>query len=236
MFLTVKRKTLRIVLFVLIVSVSIGLLISPVLHVASSNGNGLTVVVDAGHGGIDGGVVGVNTGTKESDINLAIARKLKTHLTQAGYKVVMTRVNADGLYGLSSKNKKLKDMERRKEKIEEAKPDMVVSIHCNQYPRANVRGAQVFYAPGSEDGQRAAAAMQSLLNTNLEASKRVEAAGDYYILQCSPYLSLLVECGFLSSPEDEKLLVDASYQDKVAYTVFSGIHGVLSGNDAQEKV
>ena len=187
-----------------------------------------TVVIDAGHGGIDAGVHGIKTNVKESDINLSIARKLKTHLTQAGYNVVMTRVNSDGLYGMASKNKKLKDMERRKEKIEEAKPDLVVSIHCNQYPRASVRGAQVFYAPDSEAGKTSAAVVQSLLNTNLEASKRVEAPGDYYILQCSQYLSLLVECGFLSSPDDEKLLIDADYQDKVAYTVFSGIHAVLN--------
>lgn len=227
MFVTVKKKTIGIILFVLLITVSIGLLISPILSVGSA-GNGKTVVIDAGHGGIDGGVVGIKTGTKESDINLSIARKLKTHLTQAGYNVVMTRVNSDGLYGMASKNKKLKDMERRKEKIEEAKPDLVVSIHCNQYPRASVRGAQVFYAPDSEAGKTSAAVVQSLLNTNLEASKRVEAPGDYYILQCSQYLSLLVECGFLSSPDDEKLLIDADYQDKVAYTVFSGIHAVLN--------
>lgn len=232
MFITVKKKTIGIIIFVLIISVSIGLLFSPVLNVGADP-NGKTVVIDAGHGGIDGGVVGVNTGTKESDINLSIARKLKTHLTQAGYNVVMTRVNSDGLYGMAAKNKKLKDMERRKEKIEEAKPDLVVSIHCNYYPRSNVRGAQVFYAPNSEDGKNKASVLQSLLNTNLEASKRVEAPGDYFILQCSPYASLLVECGFLSSPEDEKLLVDADYQDKVAYTVFSGIHSVLMSKEAE---
>lgn len=229
MFVTVKKKTIGIIIFILIISVSIGLLISPVLNVGANAGNGKTVVIDAGHGGIDGGVVGVNTGTKESDINLAVSRKLKTHLTQAGYNVVMTRVNSDGLYGMASKNKKLKDMERRKEKIEEAKPDMVVSVHCNYYPRSTIRGAQVFYAPGSEDGKAKAAVIQSLLNTNLEASKRVEASGDYYILQCTAYPSVLVECGFLSSPEDEKLLVDAEYQDKVAYTIFTGIHSVLAG-------
>lgn len=123
MFIAVKKKTLLSVLFVVIIAVCTGLLFVPALSVgAGSETNGKTVVIDAGHGGIDGGVVGVNTGTKESDLNLAVARKLKTYLTQGGYKVVMTRTNSDGLYGLAAKNKKLKDMETRKEKINEAAP------------------------------------------------------------------------------------------------------------------
>lgn len=227
MFFAVKKKTVLLIIFILLISVSVGLLFSPVLDVGA-DADALTVVIDAGHGGIDGGVTGVNTGTKESDINLAISRKLKEHLEDAGYKVVMTRLNTEGLYGMATKNKKLKDMERRKEKINEANPDLVVSIHCNYYPRSSIRGAQVFYAPNSEQSKPMAAKMQQMLNANLEASKRVEAVGDYYILQCSPFPSLLVECGFLSSPDDEKLLVDSAYQDKVAYTVFSGIHASLS--------
>lgn len=229
MFIAVKKKTLLSVLFVVIIAVCTGLLFVPALSVgADSETNGKTVVIDAGHGGIDGGVVGVNTGTKESDLNLAVARKLKTYLAQGGYKVVMTRTNSDGLYGLSAKNKKLKDMETRKEKILEAAPDLVVSIHQNYYPRSSVRGAQVFYAPGSEAGQSIAGALQKIINANLEACTRTEASGDYYILQCTEYPSVLVECGFLSNPDDEKLLVSAAYQDKVAYTIYTGIHSVLA--------
>lgn len=234
MFVTVKKKTILSVAFVVLICVCTGLLFVPALSIGADAGNGKTVVIDAGHGGIDGGVVGVTTGTKESDINLTISRKLKNYLIQGGYNVVMTRVNSDGLYGMASKNKKLKDMEARKNKIVEAAPDLVVSIHQNFYPRSSVRGAQVFYAPNSENGQRIAGVMQSLINTNLEACKRVEASGDYYILQCSEFPSVLVECGFLSNPADEKLLVSAEYQDKVAYTIYTGIHSVLA--DAQNTV
>ena len=119
-------------------------------------------------------------------------------------------------------------MQKRKAIINEAKPDLVVSIHQNFFPRANQRGAQVFYAPGSESGAEMAKTVQKLLNVNLEASKRSPAQGDYYILQCSEYPSLLIECGFLSNARDEELLVQAVYQEKVAYTIFCGIELLLN--------
>lgn len=228
MIVAVKKKTILSVAFVILICVCTGLLFVPALSIGADAGNGKTIVIDAGHGGIDGGVVGVNTGTKESDINLTVARKLKNYLVQGGYDVIMTRVNSDGLYGLAAKNKKRKDMETRKEKILAAAPDLVVSIHQNYYPRADVRGAQVFYAAGSETSQRIAGVMQGYLNTGLEASSRTEAVGDYYILQCTEFPSVLVECGFLSNPADEKLLVSAAYQDRIAYTIFTGIHSVMS--------
>ena len=227
MFLSVKKNTLIAIALVVITVVSLCLLIFPLSVASSAEPLGKTIVIDAGHGGIDGGVQGVNTGTKESDINLAIARELKRVLQKNGYKVVMTRLNTDGLYGLSSKNKKQKDMQTRKEIIEQAKADLVVSIHQNQYPRMNVRGAQVFYAPGSETGKTMAEKMQAALNTNLEACTRTAHEGDYYILQCSSTPSLLIECGFLSNPEDEKLLLDTSYREKIAYTIFTGINNIL---------
>ncbi|MCI9031417.1 MAG: N-acetylmuramoyl-L-alanine amidase [Clostridia bacterium] len=227
MFLSVKKNTLVAIALVVITVVSLCLLIFPLSISSSADPLGKTIVIDAGHGGIDGGVQGVNTGTKESDINLAISRELKRVLQKNGYKVVMTRQNTDGLYGLSSKNKKQKDMQTRKEIIEQAKADLVVSIHQNQYPRMNVRGAQVFYAPGSETGKTMAEKMQAALNTNLEACTRTAHEGDYYILQCSSTPSLLIECGFLSNPEDEKLLLDTSYREKIAYTIFTGINNIL---------
>ena len=226
MFLSVKKSTLIAIALAVITVLSLVLLIVP--YAASANASaadtGKTIVIDAGHGGIDGGVQGVSTGTKESDINLSVARELKRTLTANGYKVVMTRSNTDGLYGLSSKNKKQKDMQTRKEIIIEANADLVISIHQNFYPRSSVRGAQVFYAPKSETGKAMADKMQSVINKNLEASDRVAHEGDYYILQCSETPSLLIECGFLSNAEDEKLLLDPDYRKKIAYTVLTGIN------------
>ncbi len=229
MFLTIRAKKVALCLLVCVIAVTLGVTVSMVARAAYIEpSNGLTVVLDAGHGGIDGGVVGVNTSTPEAEINLAITKSLKHFLSEKGYNVVLTRKNSDGLYGLFSKSKKLDDMKKRKEIIEEAKPDLMVSIHQNFFPRANQRGAQVFYAPGSEIGEEIANSMQKVLNANLEASKRSPQEGDYYILRCSEYPSILIECGFLSNAEDEKLLLQATYQEKVAYTIFCGIELLLA--------
>lgn len=192
---------------------------------------GKTVVIDAGHGGADGGVVGSTTGSKESDINLAIARSLRHFLKTKGYEVVMTRTTTDGLYGMSTKNKKQKDMAARKKIINESNADLVVSIHCNSYPRSDSKGAQVFYAPGSQVGKSNAETMQTVLNASLK-STRLAMKGDYFILQCSTIPSLLVECGFLTNSEEEKMLITADYQEKVAYNIFSGIHSILGADKA----
>ncbi len=181
---------------------------------------GKTVVIDAGHGGVDGGVVGANTGVKESDINLAVSKCLKEFLTEAGYRVVMTRTSEDSL-----KKGKLKDMEARKDIILDASAHLVVSIHQNRYPRSYVKGAQVFFAPAGEN-KDIADTMQSVLNDRLGCARNA-AKGDYYILQCSSVPSLLVECGFLSNPEEEALLVTPDYQQKVAYAIFCGINHIM---------
>ena len=145
-----------------------------------------------------------------------------------GYDVVMTRENNDGLYGLSTKNKKLRDMEARRDIIKEAKPDLVISLHQNFYPLSSVRGAQVFYCLEGEESKNIAESLQDTLNSSLEGD-RVAKTGDYYILNCTEYPSILVECGFLSNPEEEKLLVTAVYQEKVAYTLFCAIHSLFGG-------
>ncbi len=231
MFVSLKKKTILMVAAVILCVVSFAVIVSAsALGAQSGVKNGKVVVIDAGHGGIDGGVVGVSTGTKESDINLAIARSLKHFLSSKGYEVVMTRSSTDGLYGMATKNRKLKDMEERKRIINEARPDLVVSIHQNSFPRSNQTGAQVFYAPKSDEGKRISDIMQSTLNASLSSGREAKQ-GDYFILQCSEFPSMLIECGFLSTAEEEKLLVSAAYQEKVAYCIFTGIHSILGGAD-----
>ena len=234
MIISVKKKTILMVAAVFLCIATFVVVVS-VASVSSSGGvkNGKVVVIDAGHGGIDGGSVGVSTGVKESDINLAIARSLKHFLTSKGYDVVMTRSSTDGLYGMATKNRKLKDMEERKRIINEARPDLVVSIHQNSYPRGTEKGPQVFYAPKSEEGKRISDIMQATLNASLEFD-RMSKPGDYFILQCSEYPSILVECGFLSTAEEEKRLISATYQEKVAYSIFTGIHSILQSPSTQE--
>lgn len=217
----------------IIVCLSFALIVTAVIAAATADfapsaaSNGMTVVIDAGHGGRDGGVSGKTTRVTESEINLAVAKSLKHFLREAGYNVVMTRENMDGLYGSVTSNYKRADMQKRKQIINDAAPNLVVSIHQNFYPRSEPRGAQVFYAPSSEDGKTAAEQMKGVLKGALPSSDRQIKGGDYYILQCTEYLSILVECGFLSNAEDEALLVTAAYQEKVAFAIAAGVKLIL---------
>ncbi len=181
------------------------------------------VVIDAGHGGIDAGVLGVNTQVKESDINLAIALELKGYFAAAGFNAVLTRKNNGGLYGFSTKGFKMRDMKKRKEIIETSKADMVISVHQNKCPLPSRRGATVFFDKDSQSGKALAECVQSALN-GMEncASKNEALVGDYYMLKCTPSPSVIVECGFLSNAEDEKLLISEEYQKSIAYAILKG--------------
>ena len=202
------------------------------VSVKSSDEYKVKIVLDAGHGGIDGGVSGVNTNVKESDLNLKIVKALKRQLENAGMQAVLTRENEDGLYGNAAYGSlKRKDMERRRDIINEAKPDLVVSIHLNKFSSSSRRGAQVFYKKGSEKGKMLADCIQNSFNSMEEATRSYSAlTGDYYILNCTEYPSVIAECGFLSNPEDEKLLLTEEYREKVAYAVFKGIVNYFSEN------
>ena len=177
----------------------------------------ITVVLDAGHGGIDGGVSGKTTGINESEINLKITKKLENLLIAGGFNVILTRSTDAGLYGVATSSRKKKDMQKRKEIIEKANPDLVVSIHQNFYPVSSRRGGQVFYKKDAENSKKLADALQKNINMIDEYKKEYSSlSGDYYILNCTEYPSVICECGFLSNPEDEKLLTNDEFQQKVA--------------------
>ena len=186
----------------------------------------MTVVLDAGHGGIDGGVTGKTTGIKESEVNLAITLALKEELTDMGFEVILTRKTDAGLYDTTAKGFKKRDMQRRKEIIEEADPSMVISLHQNFYPTKNTRGGQVFYRKESTSGQRLAVLLQKGLNALYKAEgarERKAASGQFFMLECAECPSVLVECGFLSNREDERLLTDVVWQNDLAKTLADGV-------------
>ena len=183
-----------------------------------------TVVIDAGHGGIDGGVSGKTSGARESELNLDIARKLKEKFDNSGAKTVMTRKTDAGLYGIYSKGFKRRDMLKRKQITINAKADVFVSIHLNYYSSPSRRGSQVFYKIDSEPSKTLADIVQSELNETEEYERDYTAlAGDYYVLNEANCTAILCECGFLSNPEDEKLLLSEEYRDKIAERIFNGI-------------
>ena len=200
--------------------------------VSSSNNDtpsiGYTVVVDPGHGGLDPGSIGYKTKVKESDVNLAVSKKLETALKQAGISVVMTRTNEEGLYGLSTTNYKKRDMAKRKEIIESVRPNMVISVHMNSYIKHNLRGAQAFYDKNSEISMKLALAVQEQFAQNLEASDKGVSIGDYYMLKCTQAPSIIAECGFLSNEEDEALLLSSDYQDKIVKCIVAGVLSFLN--------
>ena len=193
------------------------------------------VVVDAGHGGSDGGVIGKNTGVKESDLNLKIAKLLGEYLISGGYRVVYTRQN-DTMHTYPSVkgNKKRADMFKRGDIINSAKPAAMVSVHMNYYSSSSRRGAQVFYDRHSDAGREFANTMQDIINGELNSvdggRSYIALSAEKYLLSCSPYPSIIVECGFLSNPVDEANLVDKNYQTKLAYTLFMGIDNFLKSN------
>ncbi len=183
------------------------------------------IVIDPGHGGMDSGMVGAS-GASEKELNLVYAQKLASLLEAEGYEVVLTRETEDGLYDADASNKKAQDMERRVARIAEENPVLTVSIHQNSYPEdSSVRGPQVFYFEQSAEGEKLAAAIQESLNTELAIERPRTQKGNttYYILKRSVSTTVIVECGFLTNPEEEALLQDAEYQDQVAQAICDGI-------------
>ncbi len=201
---------------------------------AFSNGN-MRIVVDAGHGGIDGGVTGRTTGVKESDLNLDISMALKERLEELGFEVVLTRKTEAGLYGTATKGFKKRDMQKRKEIIQNADPALVISIHQNFYPSKATRGGQVFYSQQSEEGKRLALFMQSRLNALYKGEgvkERNAAKGEYFMLECADSPSVIVECAFLSNAADEALVKKGSFQRELAASLAAGVLDFYEGENA----
>ena len=205
-----------------LIFVMLTIVFSGIVSLQTSKLNGITIVIDAGHGGRDGGSVG-KLGTIEKDINLKYALALKNKLISAGYKVVLTRTNEDGLYSELANNKKVSDMNARMQIIKKANPSLVISIHMNSFADASVKGANSFYKVDDEASKTCADLIQKCLNTYCGAKNTKSKEGDYFMLNCSYYTSVLVECGFLSNPEEETLLNTEEYMDKITNAISSGV-------------
>ena len=180
-----------------------------------------TILLDAGHGGRDGGCSGDNSIEKE--LNLEYCKTLKYMLEDYGVRIVMTRTKDAALYSPFSKNKKLDDMRKRVSIINKTKPDLFISIHMNSTPYTYRKGAGVYYAKGNENGKAFADVLVQTYTKQLENAEPTAKIGDYYILQEPQYTGVLVECGFLSNKEEEILLLSKEYKQKMAYATFCAI-------------
>ncbi|HHY81106.1 MAG TPA: N-acetylmuramoyl-L-alanine amidase CwlD [Clostridiales bacterium] len=214
-------------LFLLWALVGIGLILiiaaqpadKDMLAVFSSPADNKVIVIDPGHGGIDSGAVSPS-GTREDELNLKVAMKLKQYLTNHNATVIMTRETNEGLAA-----RKSEDMRKRVELIKNSNADIVISIHMNKFPQSKYFGAQTFYMAGSEKGKKLAVCIQTKLVENLIEgnNRKIKPADNLVILKASSAPSVIVECGFLSNAKEEALLKTDEYQEKIAWSIFSGI-------------
>lgn len=193
-----------------------------VVEVGSLGVSGKVIVVDPGHGGFDPGKPGI-TGADEKDLNLKIALKLRDYLQAAGVTVIMTRTTDDDVDGMDGVKHKSKDMVERKKLA--AGGDILVSIHQNSFTGASVKGAQTFYNAKSEKGKKLATLIQQSIKEYADPTNRREAKSNtnYYVLKATEITAVIVECGFLTNPEEEKKLNTEEYQDQIAWSIYSGI-------------
>ena len=182
------------------------------------------IVIDAGHGGFDPGKAGPN-GTKEDEINLQIAFKLKDYLEQSGATVIMTRTDDEKLQGENGNTHKRRDMNYRKQVIQSSNADILVSIHQNAFSQPKVKGAQVFYYQDSEQAKLLAGCIQNSIKAyaDSENMRKIKSSKDYYILKISQMPGVIVAGGFLTNPEEEAKLASDKYQDQIAWAIYVGI-------------
>ena len=187
------------------------------------------VVLDAGHGGFDPGKVGIN-GVEEKEINLLITKLVAGYLQAQDVEVIMTREGEGGLYDEGASNKKTQDMQRRVRIMEEASPDLIVSIHQNSYPEEYVHGGQVFYHKNSASGQTAAGLIQEQLRlvADPDNNRQIKPDESYYLLKKTSDPIVIVECGFLSNYAEAEKLNTPEYQDKLAWAICMGVMQYLN--------
>jgi N-acetylmuramoyl-L-alanine amidase len=194
--------------------------------------SGKVVVLDAGHGGPDGGAVGKGD-VIEKDITLSIAHDLKDYLQQAGALVLMTREKDQDLADKDTKGlsrRKTEDLMRRVKFVEKADPDLLISIHLNAIPSPRWHGAQTFYDPHVEQSRHLAKFIQDSLRYQLENTKRyADAISNIYLIKTVDVPAALVEVGFLSNPTERDQLKTEPYQKKVAASIYQGILRYYSG-------
>lgn len=189
--------------------------------------SGKVVVLDAGHGGEDGGAVGGN-GTVEKDVNLSVMLKLQQLLEQSGCTVITTRTEDISLHNSGDEkvgNRKISDLDNRKKIPEEYGADVFVSVHMNTFPDSKYSGAQVFYAE-KEGSKELAENIRTELKNHVNGENKREtkdAEGNIYILDGAKVPSVVVECGFLSNSEEEAKLKSEEYQQKLAFAMYCGI-------------
>lgn len=213
-----------------IIGVGAGMIMGNVLKVSTVEtfGNhGITILLDAGHGSPDGGTTGVD-GTVEKDINLKIALKTQEVLEGKGIHVLMTRDDDKGLQDEKDntiREMKVSDMNKRLDIMKKSNADLFLSIHMNSFPSKTVSGLRIFYSKEHEAVKMLAEDMQINISKVTGAKSYAVKTADekLFLMKNPPMPAILAECGFLSNPEEEKLLNDEKYQSKIAWAIADAI-------------
>ncbi|MGZ4122131.1 MAG: N-acetylmuramoyl-L-alanine amidase CwlD [Tumebacillaceae bacterium] len=186
---------------------------------------GQVIAIDAGHGGVDPGAVS-SDGILEKDVTLQVAMQLRDLLQQAGAHVLMIREDDrdladDGTKGYS--RRKSEDLKERATQVRESDAGMLISLHCNALPDPQWSGAQTFYNDSKKESKELATSIQAALRETMGMTRTVKQQNDIYLLKRAEKTSALVELGFLSNPEEAKLLTQKEHQQKLALSIYKGI-------------
>lgn len=179
------------------------------------------VVIDAGHGGIDGGATSCS-GVLESQFNLEIAARLNDLLRFLGYETIMLRTNDTSLHteGNTIAAQKVSDLKHRVKVVNSTDNAILVSIHQNTFPNSKYSGAQVFYAPNSDSASLATAMQSALIKTlNPNSNRKSKPSDGIYLMQNIQTTGILIECGFLSNVQEESKLRSVEYQQKLSCVI-----------------
>lgn len=197
-------------------------------QVSSSASDGQIIILDAGHGGMDGGCTSAN-GDVEKNINLAILLDLRDMLKASGYTVLTTRdtdrsIHDDGVEGIA--NQKSSDMDNRLALFNSIQGAICISIHQNQFTDAQYNGAQMFYSDTNSKNAGLAQTLQNQFVNFLQPDNKREiklCGKELFLCYYSKNPTVMAECGFLSNPEEAALLITEDYQQKIAFTIYSAL-------------
>ena len=205
---------------------------------ADSSGVPVTVIIDAGHGGEDCGAVSLSS-VYESDINLMIAKKLEQMMSLCGVNTKMIRSDERSVYteGETIRERKISDLKNRVQMISDTDHAVLLSIHQNHFPQDRYSGAQVFYAK-TQGSKELAACLQSVLSevTNPSSRREIKRAESVYLMNNIACTGVLVECGFLSNPQEDLLLQDDSYQKKLTCAMTGAVLQYLEEGSGEVEI
>lgn len=228
------KKSISILLAAFIISFSI-VAFQQIRLVSADNysvENVPVIIIDAGHGGEDGGAVGID-GTAEKDLNLSISLKLNEILSAMGYQTRMVRTTDTSIHNADAdtvRERKVSDIHNRAAIMNEYENCIYVSIHQNKYSGSSIWGAQTFYSPNNEESKELAQLIQASIANNVQPdNKRVikQSGTNIYVLYNATKPAVMVECGFVSNANELEQLKDDEYQNKMAFAISNGIINYL---------